>query len=68
MSVSGDVAMGQMIASAVEMVGESGSTIVEESQTLKDEIEFTEGLAFLNIYTHYSYILFGFYFDFKTIL
>jgi chaperonin GroEL len=42
-SVSGDVAMGQMIARAVEKVGESGSTIVEESQTLHDEIEFTEG-------------------------
>jgi chaperonin GroEL (HSP60 family) len=42
-SVSGDVDMGNMIASAVEKVGESGSTIVEESQTLKDEIEFTEG-------------------------
>lgn len=42
-STSGNVAMGNMIAKAFEKVGETGSTVVEESQTLLDEIEFTEG-------------------------
>jgi hypothetical protein len=30
---------------AFEKVGENGSTVVEESQTLVDEVEFTEGLT-----------------------
>jgi len=42
-STSGNVAMGNLIAKAFEKVGETGSTVVEESQTLLDEIEFTEG-------------------------
>jgi chaperonin GroEL len=37
--------MGAIIAKAYEKVGETGSTVVEESQTLLDEIEFTEGLS-----------------------
>ena len=37
--------MGAIIAKAYEKVGETGSTVVEESQTLVDEIEFTEGLS-----------------------
>jgi chaperonin GroEL len=37
--------MGSIIAKAYEKIGESGSTIVEESQTLLDEIEFTDGLT-----------------------
>lgn len=36
--------MGSIIAQAYEKVGENGSTVVEESKTLADEIEFTEGL------------------------
>ena len=28
-----------------QLVGESGSTVVEESQTVQDEVEFTEGLS-----------------------
>ena len=36
--------MGRIIAQAFEKVGENGSTVIEESQTLFDEIEFTEGL------------------------
>ena len=42
-STSGNAAMGGLIAKAFEKVGETGSTVVEESQTLVDEIEFTEG-------------------------
>ena len=42
-STSGNAAMGGLIAKAFEKVGETGSTVVEESQTLIDEIEFTEG-------------------------
>lgn len=37
--------MGRIIAQTCEKVGSMGSTIVEESQTLNDEIEFTEGLS-----------------------
>lgn len=37
--------MGAIIAKAYEKVGETGSTVVEESQTLVDEVEFTEGLS-----------------------
>lgn len=42
---SGSVEMGRIIAQAFEKVGENGSTVIEESQTLFDEIEFTEGLT-----------------------
>lgn len=37
--------MGAIIAKAYEKIGDTGSTVVEESQTLVDEIEFTEGLS-----------------------
>mmetsp|Transcript_16588 Transcript_16588/g.30183 ORF Transcript_16588/g.30183 Transcript_16588/m.30183 type:complete len:586 (-) Transcript_16588:116-1873(-) len=42
---SGSVDMGRIIAQAFDKVGETGSTTVEESQTLFDEVEFTEGLT-----------------------
>lgn len=42
---SGSVEMGRIIATAFDRVGETGSTVVEESQTLVDEVEFTEGLT-----------------------
>jgi len=42
---SGSIEMGRIIAQAFDRVGENGSTVVEESQTLVDEIEFTEGLT-----------------------
>jgi len=42
---SGSVDMGRIISQAFDKVGETGSTVVEESQTLVDEIEFTEGLT-----------------------
>jgi chaperonin GroEL len=42
---SGSPSMGAIIAKAYEKIGETGSTVVEESQTLLDEIEFTEGLS-----------------------
>lgn len=42
---SGSTDMGRIIAQAFDKVGETGSTVVEESQTLVDEIEFTEGLT-----------------------
>ncbi|GMH96079.1 hypothetical protein TrVE_jg13685 [Triparma verrucosa] len=42
---SGSQEMGRIIATAFDKVGETGSTVVEESQTLVDEVEFTEGLT-----------------------
>lgn len=42
---SNSPSMGAIIAKAYEKVGDTGSTVVEESQTLTDEIEFTEGLS-----------------------
>jgi chaperonin GroEL len=42
---SNSPSMGAIIAKAYEKVGENGSTVVEESQTLIDEVEFTEGLS-----------------------
>lgn len=42
---SGSADMGGIIARAYDKVGENGSTVIEESQTLFDEVEFTEGLT-----------------------
>lgn len=42
---SNSATMGAIIAKAYAKVGETGSTVVEESQTLQDEVEFTEGLT-----------------------
>jgi chaperonin GroEL len=42
---SNSASMGAIIAKAYERVGDTGSTVVEESQTLNDEVEFTEGLS-----------------------
>ncbi|KAJ8610856.1 hypothetical protein CTAYLR_009127 [Chrysophaeum taylorii] len=44
-ATSGNTAMGSIIARAFEKVGETGSTVVEESQTLNDDVDFTEGLT-----------------------
>ncbi|CAM9133779.1 unnamed protein product, partial [Ectocarpus fasciculatus] len=37
--------MGAMLAEIFDKLGESGAAVVEESQSLNDEIEFTEGLT-----------------------
>lgn len=37
--------MGSIIANAYELIGEHGSIVVEESKTLNDEVEFSEGLC-----------------------
>merc|ERR1712071_534510 len=42
---SGSIEMGKIIAQAHGRIGETGSTVIEESQTLVDEVEFTEGLT-----------------------
>ncbi len=44
-ATGGNQEMGKVIAKAFELVGDSGSTVVEESQTVQDEVEFTEGLS-----------------------
>jgi chaperonin GroEL len=44
-ATSGNTEMGNIIAKAFELVGETGSTVVEESQTVNDEVDFTEGLS-----------------------
>lgn len=42
---SNSASMGSIIAQAYAKVGDTGSTVVEEGQTLQDEVEFTEGLT-----------------------
>merc|ERR1712071_250559 len=42
---SGSIEMGKIIAQAYDRIGETGSTVIGESQTLVDEVEFTEGLT-----------------------
>jgi chaperonin GroEL len=44
-ATSGALQMGAVISKAFAKVGDTGSTSIEESQTLTDEIEFTEGLT-----------------------
>jgi len=41
---TGSEAMGRTIASCFKRVGKNGATMVEDGQTLVDEIEFTEGM------------------------
>eukprot|EP00960_Hanusia_phi_P018093 532094-Hanusia_phi.AAC.2 len=40
----GNEEIGRIISSAFEKVGQNGSTTVEESQSLQDEVDFTEGM------------------------
>lgn len=42
---SNSVEMGSKLASIFAKLGDAGSAVIEESQTLNDEIEFTEGLT-----------------------
>eukprot|EP00171_Calliarthron_tuberculosum_P011410 IDg11410t1 len=43
-SAGNDVEIGEIIANAYETIGETGSTSVEESQSLGNSVEFTEGM------------------------
>eukprot|EP00170_Pyropia_yezoensis_P002472 contig_10317_g2476 len=43
-SAGNDQAIGDIIAAAYERIGDTGSTSVEESQSLSDEVDFTEGM------------------------
>lgn len=43
-SAGNDPEIGEIIASAYERIGETGSTSVEESQSLGNSVEFTEGM------------------------
>lgn len=43
-SAGNDDTIGEIIATAYERIGQNGSTSVEESQSLTDEVEFTEGM------------------------
>eukprot|EP00188_Purpureofilum_apyrenoidigerum_P004740 Plantae.Rhodophyta-Purpureofilum_apyrenoidigerum.ctg5584.p1 GENE.Plantae.Rhodophyta-Purpureofilum_apyrenoidigerum.ctg5584~~Plantae.Rhodophyta-Purpureofilum_apyrenoidigerum.ctg5584.p1 ORF type:complete len:635 (+),score=162.89 Plantae.Rhodophyta-Purpureofilum_apyrenoidigerum.ctg5584:157-1905(+) len=43
-SAGNDERIGDIIATSFERSGANGSTVVEESQSLEDEIEFTEGM------------------------
>jgi len=43
-AAGGNQEIGRIISTAFEKVGENGSTIVEESQSLQDEVDFTEGM------------------------
>ncbi|MBI4430709.1 MAG: chaperonin GroEL [Candidatus Omnitrophica bacterium] len=45
-SANGDTEVGNLIAEAVDKVGESGVVTVEESKTTKTALEFTEGMNF----------------------
>ena len=41
---TGSESMGRTIASCFKRVGQNGATMVEDGQTLMDEIDFTEGM------------------------
>jgi len=43
-AAGGNEEIGRIISTAFEKVGENGSTTVEESQSLQDEVDFTEGM------------------------
>eukprot|EP00188_Purpureofilum_apyrenoidigerum_P001399 Plantae.Rhodophyta-Purpureofilum_apyrenoidigerum.ctg17657.p1 GENE.Plantae.Rhodophyta-Purpureofilum_apyrenoidigerum.ctg17657~~Plantae.Rhodophyta-Purpureofilum_apyrenoidigerum.ctg17657.p1 ORF type:complete len:577 (+),score=150.85 Plantae.Rhodophyta-Purpureofilum_apyrenoidigerum.ctg17657:303-2033(+) len=43
-SAGNDEKIGNVIATSFERAGGTGSTVVEESQSLDDEVEFTEGM------------------------
>lgn len=43
-AAGGNQEIGRIISTAFEKVGENGSTTVEESQSLQDEVDFTEGM------------------------
>merc|ERR1711966_340810 len=43
-AVGGNEEIGRIISTAFEKVGKNGSTTVEESQSLQDEVDFTEGM------------------------
>jgi chaperonin GroEL len=43
-AAGGNEEIGRIISSAFEKVGKNGSTTVEESQSLQDEVDFTEGM------------------------
>ncbi|KAJ8904719.1 hypothetical protein NDN08_001237 [Rhodosorus marinus] len=45
-SAGNDERLGNIIATAFEKAGPTGSTIVEESQGIEDEVWFTEGMEF----------------------
>lgn len=47
---AGNEEVGQMIADAMEKVGENGVITIEESKTMKTEIEVVEGMQFDNGY------------------
>merc|ERR1711966_448402 len=43
-AAGGNEEIGRIISTAFEKVGKDGSTTVEESQSLQDEVDFTEGM------------------------
>ncbi len=45
-SANGDSAIGKLLAEAIEKVGKDGVITVEESNTMKTELEFVEGMQF----------------------
>lgn len=47
---AGNEEVGQMIADAIEKVGENGVVTIEESKTMKTEIDVVEGMQFDNGY------------------
>jgi chaperonin GroEL len=45
-SANGDVAIGELIAEAMDKVGKDGVITVEESKTMETDLEFVEGMQF----------------------
>ncbi len=45
-SANGDLAIGRMIADAMEKVGKEGAITIEEAKSLETEVEIVEGLQF----------------------
>lgn len=56
LSSNGDVALGDLIAEAMEMVGKDGIITVEEGKGLETTLEFSEGMALESGYLNPSFL------------
>ena len=47
---AGDAEVGEMVADAMEKVSNDGVITIEESKTMKTELDLVEGLSLIHIY------------------
>lgn len=57
LAANGDTALGELIAEAMEMVGKDGVIAVEESQSIKTFLEFSEGMQLDRGYLSHDFVL-----------